>query len=104
MGEERKPEFPDVPTLKELGWPLVYQSWYVFSGPKNMDKAIVTKLVDVFKKATRDPAYIKLTKDLDIYAESPIFWPDLGKALAERTNANEQLFKNVGLGLAFEQK
>jgi tripartite-type tricarboxylate transporter receptor subunit TctC len=104
MGDQRKPEFPNVPTLKELGWPLVYQSWYVISGPKNMDKAIVARLADAFKQATQDPAYIKLTKDLDTWAESPIFWPDLEKALVQRTNANEQLFKKVGMGLSFEKK
>ena len=104
MGDMRKPEFPNVPTLKELGWPLVYQSWYVISGPKNMDKSVVAKLTDAFKKATQDPAYVKLAKDLDTWADSPLFWPDLGKALAQRTDANEQLFKKVGMGLMFEKK
>ena len=104
MGEKRRPEFPNIPTLKELGWPLVYQSWYVISGPKGMDRAVVEKLKDAFKTATQDPAYIKLLKDLDTYDESLVFWPELSSALVQRTNANELLFKKVGIIQSFEKK
>ena len=33
----RSPNFPDVPTLKELGYPMVYNSPFGIGGPKGMD-------------------------------------------------------------------
>jgi tripartite-type tricarboxylate transporter receptor subunit TctC len=42
---KRMPEFPDVPTLKELGYPdLVATTWFSFSGPANLPQDIVQKL------------------------------------------------------------
>ena len=104
MGDKRKPEFPNVPTLKELGYPLVYQASYIISGPKDMDKAIVEKLRDAFKTATHDPAYIKLVKEMDLYDEALEFYPGLKTWLSQRVNANEQLFKKLEMGIAFEKK
>jgi tripartite-type tricarboxylate transporter receptor subunit TctC len=103
MGEKRKPEFPNVPTLKELGYPLTYQSWYIISGPKGIDDAIAGKLRDALKTATADPAYIKLLKEMDLYDDSLEFWPTLKNSLAQRTNANEQMFKKLEMG-SFERK
>jgi tripartite-type tricarboxylate transporter receptor subunit TctC len=40
----RMPEFPDVPTLKELGYPdLVATTWFSLSGPANLPKDIVER-------------------------------------------------------------
>ena len=42
---ERVPDFPDVPTLKELGYPeLVATTWAGFSGPAGIPSEIVHKL------------------------------------------------------------
>jgi tripartite-type tricarboxylate transporter receptor subunit TctC len=103
MGEKRKPEFPNTPTLKELGYPLAYQSWYIISGPNGIDDAIAGKLRDAFKTATADPAYIKLLKEMDLYDDSLEFWPTLKNSLVQRTNANEQMFKKLEMG-SFEKK
>ena len=43
---------PDVPTLKELGYPtLVLEGGYVILGQKNMEKSVAEKLQGAFKKA-----------------------------------------------------
>jgi tripartite-type tricarboxylate transporter receptor subunit TctC len=42
---ERMPEFPDLPTFKELGKPeLVGTTWFALSGPLEMPKDIVNKI------------------------------------------------------------
>ena len=56
--EKRSSSFPDVPTLKELGYPLVIDSPWGIAGPKGMDPKVVTKLHDAFKQAIEDPAVI----------------------------------------------
>jgi tripartite-type tricarboxylate transporter receptor subunit TctC len=39
------PEFPDLPTFKELGKPeLVGTTWFALSGPLEMPKDIVNKI------------------------------------------------------------
>jgi tripartite-type tricarboxylate transporter receptor subunit TctC len=43
--EERVPEFPDVPTLKEAGFPrLSSRTWFGLSGPAKLPAEIVQKL------------------------------------------------------------
>jgi tripartite-type tricarboxylate transporter receptor subunit TctC len=42
---ERVPEYPDVPTLKEVGYPdLTTTTWFSLSGPANMPRAIAERL------------------------------------------------------------
>ena len=41
---ERVPEYPDVPTLHELGFDLVANSWFGFSGPPGMPAEMVAQL------------------------------------------------------------
>ena len=44
-GEERNPRFPDVPTMKEQGYPdLVSYSWFGLSGPAKLPAPIVERL------------------------------------------------------------
>ena len=56
---ERNKQFPNVPTLKELGWNVVTQSVVGIAGPKGMDPKLVQTLQQAFEQATRDPAFLK---------------------------------------------
>ena len=42
--EARRPEAPNVPTFKELGYDLVASTWFSLSGPKGLPKEIVQRL------------------------------------------------------------
>lgn len=64
-GEERTKRWPNVPTLKELGYGIVSNSPYGIAGPKGMDPKVVKILHDAIKKAIEDPAYIKIAERLD---------------------------------------
>jgi tripartite-type tricarboxylate transporter receptor subunit TctC len=56
----RMPEFPDVPTLKELGYPeLVATTWFSLSAPANMPKDIVEKVNAAVVAAADSPAVRK---------------------------------------------
>lgn len=50
-GDKRLPKFPDVPTLKELGIPIVQKSPYGLAAPKNTPPEVIKRLHDVFKQA-----------------------------------------------------
>jgi tripartite-type tricarboxylate transporter receptor subunit TctC len=47
---ERARRFPDVPTLKELGFDMVVTSNYGLSGPPGMDPGVVRVLHDVYRE------------------------------------------------------
>jgi len=42
--ETRRPEAPDVPTFKELGYDLVASTWFSFAAPKGTPDAVVRRL------------------------------------------------------------
>lgn len=72
-GAKRYPDYPDVPTLVELGYDIVAPSVYSIVGPAGMPPAIVQKLQDAFHEATQEPGYQALLKRLDLqpdYADS----------------------------------
>jgi tripartite-type tricarboxylate transporter receptor subunit TctC len=64
-GEQRLAKFPDVPTLKELGIPLVQASPYGLGGPKGMDPALVQRIHDAFKAAMEAPAHVEALAKYD---------------------------------------
>ena len=57
---ERTKKWPDVPTLKELGYGIVASSPFGIAGPKGMDPKVVKILHDAFKKGMDDPAFKKI--------------------------------------------
>ncbi|MBB3897454.1 tripartite tricarboxylate transporter substrate binding protein [Roseococcus suduntuyensis] len=65
-GRERAKRFPDVPTLQEVGVPVVSASPYGFGGPKGIPAEIVAKLHDAFKEALEDRAHLDVLDRYDM--------------------------------------
>jgi tripartite-type tricarboxylate transporter receptor subunit TctC len=55
--EERLKETPDVPTLKELGIPVLYAVNRGFMAPKGTPADALAKLEAAFEKVSKDPAF-----------------------------------------------
>ncbi|MGQ0684817.1 Bug family tripartite tricarboxylate transporter substrate binding protein [Bradyrhizobium sp.] len=92
----RSPNYKDVPTLKELGYPMVYDSPFGIAGPKGMDPKIVAKLHDAFKKALDDPAVIATLAKFDMvpnYKNTE----DYKKAVVEVTESERKVVEKLGL-------
>jgi tripartite-type tricarboxylate transporter receptor subunit TctC len=64
-GEKRTKRWPDVPTLKELGYGIVSNSPYGIGGPKGMDQKVVKVLHDAFKKGMEEPAHLSVLEKYD---------------------------------------
>jgi tripartite-type tricarboxylate transporter receptor subunit TctC len=95
--DKRSPNFPDAPTLKESGYPMVYDSPFGIAGPKGMDPKIVAKLHDAFKKAIEDPAVIATLAKYDMvpnYKNTE----DYKKFVVEVTNSERKVIEGIGLG------
>jgi len=56
-GEHRTKRWPDVPTLKELGYGVVSNLPYGLAGPKGMTPALVQQVHDAFRKAMAEPEF-----------------------------------------------
>jgi tripartite-type tricarboxylate transporter receptor subunit TctC len=61
----RSKNWPDAPTLREVGIDMVSNSPFGIAGPKGMDPAVVKVIHDAFKKGAEDPAYLEATAKLD---------------------------------------
>ena len=57
--ERRSSHWPNIPTLKELGYDLVITSPFGIAGPKGMDRKLVQTLHDAFRKSMADPAFLQ---------------------------------------------
>jgi len=64
-GGTRTKNWPQVPTLTELGIKLVANSPYGIAGPKGMDPKVVKVLHDAFAKAVQEPVYLESLKKFD---------------------------------------
>ncbi len=53
--EKRIPELPNVPTMKEVGVPMVANAWYGVMLPAGTPKEIAAKLNAAFNKVLKDP-------------------------------------------------
>jgi tripartite-type tricarboxylate transporter receptor subunit TctC len=94
--EKRCERYPQVPTIKEIGYDVVARSHLGVIGPKGMPKPIVAKLAEAFKKAMDEPEFIEVMKKFDM----PHFY--LGtegyeKYLRSDFENMEKLVKKLGL-------
>lgn len=71
-GEKRSDRYPQVPTIKEIGYDVVSRSHLGIIGPKGIPKPIVARLADAFRKALDDPDFLSIMKKMDM----PTFYLD----------------------------
>ncbi len=72
--EVRSPAFPDVPTMKESGFPdLISYSWFGISVPAKTPAAIVDRLAAEMQSVLKEPAVIKRWEEIG--AESSTMTP-----------------------------
>ncbi len=65
FGEARTKHWPQVPTAKDLGMDMVYNSPYGIVGPRGMEPRVVKVLHDAFKRTLDDPEHQKVLDQLD---------------------------------------
>jgi tripartite-type tricarboxylate transporter receptor subunit TctC len=63
---KRDPAFPDIPTLKDLGYKDVPPSHYLFLAPKGLPDPIFKKLEATFRQAAYSPEFRKVLTNLDL--------------------------------------
>lgn len=94
--DKRVSFLPDVPTLKDLGYPFVIEAPWGLSGPKGMDPVVVAKLHDAFKKALFEQPVIDALLRYDMkpaYMNSA----DYATSVAEQIKLDEALLGRLNL-------
>jgi len=94
--DERDPEFPDVPTLKDLGYKDVAPAIYVLLAPKGLPDPIFKKLESSFRQAAYSPEFKKLLEKLGV----PFLFKDRKQLEAEGPEKYKfygELLKEMGV-------
>jgi tripartite-type tricarboxylate transporter receptor subunit TctC len=87
-GEARHPAFPDVPTLKELGYDAQFSQWTGLFVPAGTPDAVVAKLREASKGAVNDATFQSAMGKVETpiqYLDQPQFrefWDKDAKKLA----------------------
>jgi tripartite-type tricarboxylate transporter receptor subunit TctC len=93
---KRSPRWPQVPTLTELGFPIVAMSPYGLGGPRGMAPAVVATLHDAFRKAMAEPAFVaelaKYDQEIDYLGPA-----DYGQWLREQYARERIVVEKMGL-------
>ena len=66
LGAERIPTFPEVKTLKELGYDYAVVSGPGLAGPAGMDPEVVAYVTKAFTKAAKNKEFVDLLNKLDM--------------------------------------
>jgi len=95
-GEKRMKLFPNVPTLRDLGYDFINETVFMLAAPKGTPADIIKKLDESFHKAMDDPKFIQTIANLEFdvsYRNSQ----DLKKYLDEAYTNFGQMIQKLNL-------
>lgn len=92
----RSARWPTVPTLKELGHPIVATSPWGLGGPRGLPPEVVTTLHDAFRRAMQEPAFVqelaKYDQQLDYLGPA-----EYGAWMREQVQRERKAVERLGL-------
>lgn len=94
--DERTDSFPDVPTMKEKGYNVLYGSARGLVAPKGTPQEIIDKLHDVFKDAIESEEHAEKAAKADLYIKymSP---EDFGKYIENEETSLKEILEILDL-------
>ena len=95
MTQERMEEFPDVPTLIELGVNYVNDTFFVIYAPAGLDPAITKKLEDAIAYAVDTPIFKQMAKNFAI-VPMKMRSKEITKVLEEGWPKQIKIFQDLG--------
>jgi tripartite-type tricarboxylate transporter receptor subunit TctC len=95
MSPKRSPEFPNIPTLKDLGHDVVAEGFIGVGAPKGLPQDAARKLEEAFTKAVKDPKYLELVKKLGL-VEDYKNQEDFSKYVQESFHLHKGMIQGLG--------
>jgi tripartite-type tricarboxylate transporter receptor subunit TctC len=95
-GSSRPPPFAQVPTLTELGIPIVAEAQYGLAAPRGMDPGVIQALHDGFRVALFDPAHLAA---LERFHQRPLYLnsADYTLAVREQFETEREALRRIGM-------
>jgi tripartite-type tricarboxylate transporter receptor subunit TctC len=90
LGDQRLPEFPDAPTLEELGYGVASINLITFVAPKGLPDDVRQKLEAAFTAATKDKAVVDLMNQRGLNN-----FVKIGNDLAETMKNHAESYKKM---------
>ncbi len=96
LGSERDAVLPDVPTAKELGFPVALDMWRGIAVPEGTPKPVIAKLQQAIKDSVQSPAFADAGKTIGF---TPAYLPaeDFGALIASDDAKLAQVMAELGL-------
>lgn len=96
MASQKDPNFPEVPTLKELGIDWTCGAWRGIAAPKGTPKEIIAVLEKAIAKVVKSDDFVKFMKNrgFGIYYLNTA---DFANALAQADKDNGAIMKAAGI-------
>ncbi|MDX9861383.1 MAG: tripartite tricarboxylate transporter substrate binding protein [Rhodospirillales bacterium] len=95
--DKRHPNFPDVPTFKELGFDLVSGAYRGIAVPKSTPEPLRQKLGQMFQQINDDPSFVKQMEDNGFAMINAPYGPELDKFMAKAKNDILTSAKEAGI-------
>ena len=97
LGEARAPApYDKVPTVKELGYDVSWESTNFVMGPPKLPKAVVAILVSAIEKAAKDPEFVKFAVERNTRWEY-IAPADIVPAFDKRRTTVREIMSKAGI-------
>ncbi len=93
---QRMPRYPDVPTLREAGYNMVYSSPLQMIGPKGLPKPVLARLHEALKQSLKDPDYLAILKKYDM-TENYLGPEELDRAIRQESEQIKRVVQKLGL-------
>lgn len=93
-GSARSRNWPDVPTLAELGIDVVSNAAYGIAGPRGLDPAVVKTLHDTFKRGMEEASFVDILRKFEqepIYRSTADYHDYVMQEIAEQKRIVEEL-------------
>jgi tripartite-type tricarboxylate transporter receptor subunit TctC len=96
LGSERDPVLPEVPTAKELGFPVALDMWRGIAVPEGTPKPVIAKLAQAIKDSVQSPVFADAGKTIGF---TPAYLPaeDFGALIASDDAKLAQVMAELGL-------
>jgi len=97
LSENRAPPpYDKLPTIKELGYPVSWESTNIIIGPPGLPKEVVERLSKAIEQAAREPDFIKFVEERDARWEY-IAPEKVVPALSARREVVKEIMAKAGL-------
>jgi tripartite-type tricarboxylate transporter receptor subunit TctC len=96
LGSERDPVLPEVPSAKELGFPVALDMWRGIAVPEGTPKPVIAKLAQAIKDSVQSPGFADAGKTIGF---TPAYLPaqDFGALIASDDAKLAQVMAELGL-------